>query len=473
MDTTTPVTKHRAQGLMIGLASLTLASAIGAVAYTIISKQADKEEPEAAPQSQATLRSFSLNDLKSIEQQLSASFLSTDRLSKTEDVQAIRNTLNNLHSRQNPLATETLELLDEGQLMGAIATLSTLALDTEDKRDAAKIWVDIGNLENLQSQEKAIKAYQKAVTLDADNINAWNRIGHLERQNNNFDLAEIAYTNVTRLSTKGTLNQARSWTNFGLLYQTQNKTTEAIEAFENALETNTALENEAGIASNSENLAGLYRAQGVFDKAEAHYQQVLKIYQKTEQTLKQVEIHAALGSLYQSQQNPELALVAYEKALSLNTGNEDTRFSASLYSNMGILAQQNNELEKAEGYFKQSLAIFEKLDQKQGIANQYSNLAILARNRKQFDVSESLHLQAIELYTQQNNASAITTQHTNLGFLYTAWNKPQSACEYWTKSLEGLSGEQNTARRARISAIVEKDCTTEVSAPQNIEVSTE
>lgn len=452
---TARLTKQHGQGLLISLAALTFVSAVGVVAYTIIDKQHTKKPPTEAKQ---TLNIFSASDLKSIEQQLASSFLSTRKTSRAEDLRAISNTLVNLQKKQAPLTNEALDLLNEGDLEGATNTLKTLALDTDDKREAAKLWVDIGNLENLTSHEQAIRAYQKSTTLDADNINAWNRIGHLERQNKQFDLAEIAYQNVTRLSKKGTLNQALSWANFGLLYQTQHKYTDAINAFEEALKTNLKLNNSAGIASNSENLAGLYRTQNDADKAEKHYQQALKIYQDDKQVSKQVETHAALGSLYQSQQQSELAIIEYEKALQLNSANKDARFSASLYSNMGILAQQNNELEKAEDYFKQSLALFETLAQTHGIANQHSNLAILARNRKQFEVSESLHLKAIELYQVENNSNAITTQYTNLGFLYTAWDKQESACEYWTKSLSGLTADNHTARHARITAIVEKDC---------------
>ncbi|PWQ98098.1 tetratricopeptide repeat protein [Leucothrix arctica] len=463
---TAHLTKQRGQGLLVSLAVLTLLGAIGAVAYTVMTRQAVETPTQELPTK--INKTFSVRDLKSIEQQLATSFLSTNKASRTEDLRAISNTLTNLQSKQNTLANETLELLDDGQLMGAITTLKTLALDTNDKREAAKLWVDVGNLENLTSHEKAIKAYQKSVTLDADNINAWNRIGHLERQNKQFDLAEIAYQNVTRLSKKDTLNQALSWANFGLLYQTQLNFPEAIDAFEQALSTNIELDNDSGIASNSENLAGLYRAQNDAEKAEFHYQQAFKIYLKNGQTLKQVETHAALGSLYQSQQKTELALIEYEKALQLNAANEDAKFSASLYSNMGILAQQSNELEKAEGYFKQSLSLYETLEQVHGIANQYSNLAILARNKKQFETSESLHLKAIELYQAENNQNAITTQYTNLGFLYTAWDKQQSACEYWTKSLSGLTGDTNVARRARVTAIVEKDCPTPTPSTEKI-----
>ena len=464
---TARLTKQRGQGLLISLAVLTLVGAIGAVAYTVINKQ--QPSKEVTPEEPVlSTRTFSLGELQSIEQQLAASFISTNKASRAEDLRAISNTLANLQNKNQPLANETLELLDDGQLVGAITTLKTLALDTADKREAAKLWVDVGNLENLTSHEKAIKAYQKSVTLDTDNINAWNRIGHLERQEKQFDLAEIAYQNVTRLSKSGTLNQALSWANFGLLYQTQHKYPEAIEAFEKALSTNIELENSAGIASNSENLAGLYRSQNDFEKAEYHYQQALKIYQTDNQVSKQVETHAALGSLYQSNQKTELALIEYEKALQLNAANEDAKFSASLYSNMGILAQQSNELEKAEGYFKQSLSLYETLEQTHGIANQNSNLAILARNRKQFETSESLHLKAIDLYQAENNQNAITTQYINLGFLYTAWDKQQSACEYWSKSLLGLTGNVNEARRARVKAIMDKDCPKPIQAPTSL-----
>ncbi len=447
---------QRGQGWLVSFAVLILLVAVGTVLYTISKSTLNK--PDDTPAKELPPQSFTDKNVDAIAKKLAADYLSVSDSGRREDIQALANTLSNLKSSPHEAARLTLQQLRDDQLPAALTTLKNLALATDNKRDAAKLWVDIGNIENLKSEEEAIKAYQKSVTLDPDNINAWNRIGHIERQRGQYDKAEIAYKNVTRLSDSKSRTEAVSLANFGLLYQSQNKFDDAIKSFELALSINTELDNQDGIASNSENLAGLYRAKKDFDQAEKYYQKALGVYQTTKLTAKQIEIYSALGSLYQSQQQSELALAEYEKALLLNQANPNKRFSAGLYSNMGILAQQKNELERAEEYFNQSLTLFQETENPQGTADQYSNLAILARSRKQFGQSEALHLKAIALYEAVDNKQALTSQYTNLGFLYTAWNKTETACEYWQKSLGGLEGEQHKPRRDRIQAIVERDC---------------
>ena len=447
---------QQGQGWLVSLAVLALLVAVGTVLYTILNT--DRPAPAEKTAEQLPVASFSDQSLAAIVDKLSDNYLSANDSGRKEDIQALANTLNNLKNSPHAAAKQSLQQLKDDQLPEALATLKTLALDTENKREAAKLWVDIGNIENLKDEKDATRSYNKAVTLDNDNINAWNRIGHIERQRSNFDKAEIAYQNVTRLSGAQSRTQAVSLANFGLLYQSQSKYQEAIKSFELALGINEEINNPEGVASNSENLASLHRLQKNHDLAEQYYQKALSIYQTAGQTHKQIEIHSALGSLYQTQQETELALAEYENALGLNNAAPDDRFSAGLYSNMGILAQQKNELIRAEEYFNQSLALYQKIENPQGTADQYSNLAILARNKKQFEESESLHLKAIALYEAVENSQAVTSQHTNLGFLYTAWNKPDIACKFWQESLKGLSKPQHQSRRDRIQAIVARDC---------------
>ncbi|MGB1310859.1 MAG: DUF2225 domain-containing protein [Leucothrix sp.] len=445
---------QQGQGWLVSFAVIILLAAVGAVLYTI--SQTTLIKPQQ-PAKELPVATFSDKSLDAIVEQLAANYLASNDSGRKEDIQALTNTLSNLKSSQHDTAKLALQQLGDDQLPDAINTLKDLALSTQNKRNAAKLWVDIGNIENLKSDETAVSAYQKSVTLDPDNINAWNRIGHLERQRGDYDKAEIAYKNVTRLSNTESRTEAVSLANFGLLYQSQKKFDEAIQSFELALSINTELKNEGGIASNSENLASLYRNQGSFEEAERYYQAALSTYENAKQYAKQIEIHSALGSLYQTKQQTELALAEYEKALELNKAQPNQRFSAGLYSNMGILAQQKNELEKAEEYFDQSLALFQAAENPRGTADQYSNLAILARSKKQFEASETLHLKAIALYEAVENKSALTSQYTNLGFLYTAWNKKDTACEYWQKSLTGLT-EKQQSRKDRIQAIVDRDC---------------
>lgn len=454
---------QQGQGWLVSFAALILLVAVGAVVYTISNtptKELRISVKELPPVS------FSDKNLDTIANKLANNYLAANDSGREEDIQALTNTLSNLKKSLHEAAKLTVQQLQDDQLPEALSTLKNLALDTQNNRDAAKIWVDIGNIENLKSENEAIRSYQKSVTLDPDNINAWNRIGHLERRRGQYDQAEVAYKNVTRLSNSKSRTEAVSLANFGLLYQSQKKFDDAIKSFQLALNINTELENASGIASNSENLASLYRNQKTYDKAEQFYQKALGIYQSAKQTAKRVEIHSALGSLYQTQQQTELALAEYENALGLNEETPNNRFSAGLYSNMGILAQQKNELERAEEYFNQSLSLYKELENPSGTADQYSNLAILARSRKQFEASEALHLKAVALYEAVENSQAVTTQHTNLGFLYTAWNKTETACEYWQKSLDGLLKPQQKTRKDRIKAIVERDCQTAKKAEE-------
>lgn len=457
---------QRGQGWLVSFAALIVLAAIAVVAYTIMSSP-EPETTAAEVQPPTVAPTLNSQDLLQISKQLSATYLNRQGTSAEEDRQALNNTLNNLSRSDSDIDRLALQQLQAGNLDEAITTLKAQALDTKAPRDAAKHWLDIGNLHNLKSGDEALSAYQKSVTLDPDNINAWNRIGHLERQRKQYDRAEIAYRNVTRLGNNQSQTQALALANFGLLYQTQNKTEQAIGAFAEALKINTTLDNKAGIASNSENLASLYRQLNQWENAEQHYRRALDIYKADNQSAKSIELHAALGSLYQANQQSELALSEYEQALALNVENPDKRFSASLYSSMGILAQQSNELDKAEEYFDQALALYQETNNLRGTADQYSNLATVSRGRRQYEASETLHLKAIALYKQGNYPQAITTQYTNLGFLYTAWKKNDLACQYWRQSVEGLAGEGNTARRSRIKAIIERDCaaTSNLTAP--------
>ncbi|PID45734.1 MAG: hypothetical protein CSB47_07250 [Proteobacteria bacterium] len=451
------VAAQRGQGWLIGFAALVLIAAVAAVAYTVIYSERNKQLPEPAS---LPLQQVSLNDdeLQSLAETLVTAHLSEKGNAAKEDLQALGNTLRNLNHSPHQAAKTALQLLTDNNVEDAVKTLKALALNTQAKRDAAKMWVDIGNISNLNAEQHALDSYQKSVTLDPDNINAWNRIGHLARKRKHYDEAEIAYQHVTRLSDELSQTQALSFANFGLLHQSQNQYDKAITSFSEALRINDKINNNSGAASNHENLASLYRTTQDYARAEQHYKAAFDLYKSSHETSKLIEIHSALGSLYQGMQRTQDALKEYEKALALSQDNPNERVSAGLYSNMGILAQRNNDPDKAEAYFKQALALYQAIQQDKGTADQLSNLAILARGKKQFQQSEALHQRAIELYQQGNHPQAIINQYINLGFLYTAWNKKDMACDYWQKSLKNLTDSAFAMRKQRIEDIVKRDC---------------
>ncbi len=370
-------------------------------------------------------------------------------------LQAVKNTLYHLQDTNNHQALQNLQEL---ALSNAINNLSNALKTEENPREAAKTWIDIGNLQQLQSSQLALYAYKKASKLDNSNINAWNRLGHYYRQQQKFSLAENAYTHVLQSSNMTT--KALAHTNFGLLYQAQSKFNEAETAYLKALEINHTQNDIASLASNSENLAIIYKKKNNFDTSEKYYLNALSHYQTLRQHSQIANIQISLANLYQQQHKFEDAKQHYQTALNIYLKNNNKRKIASIYSNLGIIYQQQNQASKAKSLFDKSLKINQKIKSQQGIAEQYGNLGILYRSQKNFSESELSHLASLKIYQALSHTEGISQQQTNLGFLYQAWNQTDKACEYWQKSQDTLTHTQNTNRIKRIKTLVEKHCPT-------------
>lgn len=410
---------------------------------------------------------------KEIANSLVSTFFNGSDEDRNEQVRALENTLtylNNWHTETSTTDTsttststltstaiKTLKELQENNINEAINTLIASADQQVNPRNAAKTWINIGNIQNLTSAQQALLAYQKASELDPDNSNAWNRRGHLHRQLNQFEAAENAFKRVQNLTSKSTANQAMSLANFGLLNQSKGDYEAAEKAFHESLKIYTEIDNHAGMASTSENLASLYKHKGELDKAETYYLKALEMHQKQQQNQQIASTHAALGSLYQGQKQPEKAQYHYQQALEISINNNFQGDIASLYSNLGILAQQGNQLEKSKELFEKSLQINQQIKRTAGTADQYGNLAIINRNKKNYAVAEDFHRKAIQIHVQNKHKNGIISQYINLGFLYKAWNKTDKACEAWRKSLDLLQNEQND-RAERVMRLIEANC---------------
>ena len=368
--------------------------------------------------------------------------------------QAVKNTLQHL---QDTNRDQTLESLQKLNLSSAIDNLSKSVKQEEITREAAKTWVDIGNLQQLQSSQLALYAYKKASKLDNNNINAWNKLGHYYRQQQKFSLAENAYTHVLQSANK-TTTAALAHTNFGLLYQAQSKFNKAEIAYLKALDINRAEKNTSSLASNSENLAIIYKQKNNFDDSEKYYLNALSHYKILQQSSQVANIQISLASLYHQDNRLSDATQYYQIALNTYQKENNQRKIASIYSNLGIIHQQQNNATEANVFFEKSLKINQAIKSQQGIAEQYGNLGILHRSQKNLPKSESLHLKSLKAYQAISHTEGISQQQTNLGFLYQAWDQTNKACEYWNKSKDTLAQTQNTSRTERIKILIEKYC---------------
>ena len=411
--------------------------------------------PNTTTHTKEPITTIKIDSIDDLANTLGSRFISsnTRQKEKNNTLQAIKNTLQHLQDTNDH---QTLQDLQNLNLSSAINRLTESAKQETKPRDAAKTWVDIGNLQQLQSSQLALYAYKKASKLDNDNVNAWNRLGHYYRQQKKFTLAENAYSHV--LQSKNLDTQALAHTNFGLLFQAQSKLDEAEAAYLKALEINNTQKNTASLASNSENLAIIYKQKNNFEASEKYYLASLSYYKTLQQKHQIANIQTSLASLYHQYHKLDSAKQYYQAALTSYLADKNPKRIANIYSNLGIIEQQQKQADTAKKLFEQSLEIYRTINSKQGIAEQYGHLGILHRSQKNLSKSESSHLKSLNIYQELSHPEGISQQQTNLGFLYQAWDQTDKACHYWRESKKTLSETNNISRIQRIEALINKHC---------------
>jgi len=267
---------------------------------------------------------------------------------------------------------------------------------TKKSPDLARPWSNLGMaLQIAGNSEAALHAFQKAISLDPDHMEAHNNSGYILRE----------------LGQPG----------------------EAIRFFRKALEINSAY------ADAHYNLGLAFFDLKEMDQAKKAFEQTLRVaplYSKA---------HNNLGVILMQSGDIEAAMAAYQRALDANP-----RF-AQAYGNMGIIAYQQGKVSQAETFFKKALEI------DPSYANAKNNLAKVRDNIAKYgpiiteleqNLAKARDDAAISFRLAQTYQSAgmrykaisqhETTLSTNpghlpslnaLGALYASLNRPEKAID--------------------------------------------
>jgi tetratricopeptide (TPR) repeat protein len=438
------------------LGGILVATLLLVVISMIVWKLVDTVSTDASRNKSTIIATDSIELSDQLAKKLVEHFLATNHSQKDKNniEQAINNTLQHLQDSNN---SQVLFLLQSLELNTALGYLRT-SISEEEPRKAAKIWIDIGNLQQLLSSEQALLAYQKAGKLDRYNSDSWNRLGYYYRGQKKFILAENAYKRVLGLPASSNRAQAVALANLGLLYEVQGKFVKAEIFYLEALQLNTLLKNLDRIASNNEHLAILSRKNNNFEEAKIYYVAALSGYEKLGRKNSVANVHFLLASLYFQNKYFEKAKLHYQLALDIYKRKSDQRKMASIYSALGALHQQQRNLEKSQILFEKSLALNQKIKKKKGVADQYGNLGVIYRLQKKFMESEVSHFKSLHLYQQLQYEDGLFQQQINLGFLYRSMSESKKACEHWLKGKEILVRANHSKRILRLESIIKQHC---------------
>ncbi len=198
------------------------------------------------------------------------------------------------------------------------------------------------------------------------------------------------------------------------------------------------------VATSLNNLAELYKAEGRYEKAEPLYLRSLAIYEKV---LGKEHPNVAtclnnLASLYQTQGSSEKAEPLYLQALAIREkmlGKESPEV-ANILNNLASLYQTQGNYEKAEPLYLRSLAIMEKLVGKEhpNIATNLNNLAELYKAQGNYEKAEYMYLEALAIREKilGKEHPDVATSVNTLASLYQEEGNYQKAEPLYLRSLE-------------------------------------
>ncbi|MEE9309908.1 MAG: tetratricopeptide repeat protein [Cocleimonas sp.] len=401
---------------------------------------------------------FSANTLAS---KLVKTYFNGSDNDRTEQINALESTISHLHSSEGALNKKAFNALTNNNLNSSIEFLVASTNKQKNPIDSSKVWVHIGNIQNLTSTKQALQAYKKASKADPDYTTAWKRQGHIYRQLKQFDNAESAYNKIAAIIGKSTTNQASYLVNLAQLSLSKGDISEAKKSYLEALKIYSTFEDAVGVSSTSESLAKIYKDTKKLSKAENYLLKAIAARKNNEQTEKAVTTYVALGDIYQLKNQFDKAQTQYETALEIALNNSLEESASLIYKRLSKIAMEKGDTDLAKTYSEKALLVESSNGKEpQGTissADKFANLAISSRKLKKFVEAEEFHKKAISIYSQNNYTNGINSQKINLGFLYKAWGKTQKACEVWNDSLF-LLRSSNNKRLTNVKGLIQTNC---------------
>jgi tetratricopeptide (TPR) repeat protein len=278
---------------------------------------------------------------------------------------------------------EALAVLDEAKLQSSLA--AARARTAEAEREIEQVvqgYLLRGKLLALQFQfTSAEKAYQAAVEISPENLEACFSLAYFANYQKHYAQATSAYQRCLELAIKqgDETHVAAALNNLGVLLREQNRLDEARKAYDGALAAYQKLAAKTpdiylpNVAATFNNLGILLRNQNCFDGAQKAYDEALGVYRQLAAKTPDIYLPDVamtlnnLGVLLRAQNSPDEARKAYDEALGtyrqLATESPDVYLPnvAMTLVNLGDLLREQNRLDEAREACDEALAIYRQL----------------------------------------------------------------------------------------------------------------
>lgn len=340
---------------------------------------------------------------------------SGDDQAKEEQIKQLKATIQRLKQQpSDELKQDALRKLEENKLEEASELLQRSLV--ERSKVMAEDWVDVGNIAILSDYKKAFIAYEKAIKLDADNIIAWNQLGHLYRDFGKPEESIKAYMRVLELSDGDSYWRSDSYSNLGASYASSGEIAKAKTFLMNSLDIAASDDRKSKIASIFGDIAMAYLLSGDILQAEEWGLKSVKIN-------KEIDGQSGLDSSYQAisiiyaKKNDFIKAEEFQlKALEIYKNKNDNERIASAYNLLNIIYISQGRIKKGEELQLKALKISDEIGDDVGLALGYQGLAATHLAYGNIRKGEEFLLRSMKI--SQDFGENHISHATNLGYLF-------------------------------------------------------
>jgi tetratricopeptide (TPR) repeat protein len=190
-----------------------------------------------------------------------------------------------------------------------------------------------------------------------------------------------------------------------------------------------------GLARAYGSIGFVFMQQSNYSKALSFNFKALKIFEKTNNLVKQAAIFNNIGVIYKSQGDYFKSLSYYEQCLAIQEKLKDGNIGTTI-NNIGLVYLNLNDFSKALEYFNKSKVFFDKYPNTLGLAQLYYNFGLYFEETEQYEKAIEYTNKALTIFHSVENKFMIADSYGHLGTIYFEQKKYSTAIEYLDKALK-------------------------------------
>lgn len=358
------------------------------------------------------------------------------RLVLTETVTALSQGYGALNDQ--PQRDAALTALAQGDLAPAKAWFNQAArANGLNGLQHAQAFRNLGTLAFFDSPQEAMQAFDWAAQWRPDDYHfvdtQWQLFADYLKQP---EAMKAAASKVRALQGKPEQKAELAWAlgDLGVIYHVLGKWAKAEGEYNKALALYKGLGDQAGMATQYDNIANTYAMREQHDKAIGFFQKSLAIYVRLGNNIGMASDYGNLGYHYEMLDNAPKAIENYQKAIAAHDSLGNKEAMAANATFLGKIYDENEQTDLAVACYQKALAVHESGNDKKALGLDYHNLFIAyAKSHDRAKEEESLH-KALAVYEDLGDQEAIGNYTSFLGGLYEKNGELDKAVAYFERS---------------------------------------